>query len=360
MKSLFCVLSLEAVLASTDTWQSTLKDAGKQHNLMMGTAFNMGHMDDKLYEETFIREYDVCTAISACKWHQIRPTESEFLIDACVDHLKFAHENGKKFRGHNLVWGNYNPDWLANWSGSPNKLEQVLKEHITYVVQNVPKQAGEAGASLFAWDVVNEAIADWPSQDMYKPNVWFNHIPDYVEKAFSFASTAAKDADLDIELFYNDYNMLYDFKTDKVVEMVKQMQQKNIQIDGIGMQGHVGYNDGKANERENIAKQIKKFGDLGLKVHITELTVKVDKTNDWEFTKQAEVYENFLAACFIDNPGVCTAFLHWGMTDKYTWKGPTDHPLPFDKDYNKKHAYHYMLDLLNGKVDHEENMTFLQ
>ena len=48
----------------------------------------------------------------------------------------------------------------------------------------MPKQAGEAGQSLIAWDVVNEAIADWPSKNFYKSNVWQDHIPDYVEKAF--------------------------------------------------------------------------------------------------------------------------------------------------------------------------------
>ena len=265
-----------------------------------------------------------------------------------------------KFRGHNLVWGVYNPSWLANWKGSSADLEQILKKHITYVVTNVPKQAGEAGASLFAWDVVNEAIADWPSKNLYKSNVWYNHIPDYVEKAFRFAETAARDADLDIELFYNDYNMLYDAKTDKVVEMVKHMQLQKIKIDGIGIQAHVGVNDG-ANKRENVAHQIKKFGDLGLKVHITELDVKTDNDSEAELIKQGHVYEDFLAACFIDNPGVCTAFLTWGVTDKYTWLTTAKHPLPFDVNYGKKPAYHYMLDLLNGKVDtEEEQMTLLQ
>ena len=47
MKSLFSVLLLEAVLASTDTWQNTLKDAGKQHNVMMGAALNLGTPGDE-------------------------------------------------------------------------------------------------------------------------------------------------------------------------------------------------------------------------------------------------------------------------------------------------------------------------
>ena len=112
------------------------------------------------------------------------------------------------------------------------------------------------------------------------------------------------------------------------------------------MQAHVGIHD-PANSRRNVAKRIKKFGDLSLKVHITELDVKVDNSSDWDYKKQAEVYRDFLAACFVDNPGVCTAFLTWGVSDKHTWLGTAKHPLPFDELYAKKHAYTYMLDFLN-------------
>ena len=66
---------------------------------------------------------------------------------------------------------------------------------------------------------------------------------------------------------------------------------------------------------------------------------------------QARIYEDFLQACMVDNPGVCTAFLTWGFTDKYTCQGTQTHPLPFDENYKKKHAYWSMIDLLNGQVD---------
>ena len=125
----------------------------------------------------------------------------------------------------------WNPDWLTNFSGNASELEEIMKEHIFHVMQNVPKLAGDNGKALIAWDVVNEAIKDWPPSTMYKPNVWYNHIPDYVEKAFSFA----QQADPSILAFYNDYNMMSDSKSDKVVAMVKGMQKKNIKIDGIGI-----------------------------------------------------------------------------------------------------------------------------
>ena len=134
-----------------------------------------------------------------------------------------------------------------------------MKDHITHVMQNVPKLANDGSKALIAWDVVNEAIKDWPPSTMYKPNVWYNHIPDYVEKAFQFA----QEVDPSVLAFYNDYNLLSETKSDKVVKMVKDMQKKNIKIDGIGMQSHHWTSDTDAN-REYIDKIIKKFGALGL------------------------------------------------------------------------------------------------
>ena len=88
----------------------------------------------------------------------MRPNQETYDLDDCVNHLKFAIENKQKFRGHNLVWGAHNPDWLTNFSGSASELEQIMKDHITYVMQNVPKLAGDASNALIAWDVVNEAL----------------------------------------------------------------------------------------------------------------------------------------------------------------------------------------------------------
>ena len=39
--------------------------------------------------------------------------------------------------------------------------------------------------------------------------------------------------------FYNDYNIVYESKADKIVTMVQDMQNKGIKIDGIGIQAHV-------------------------------------------------------------------------------------------------------------------------
>ena len=67
--------------------------------------------------------------------------------------------------------------------------------------------------------------------------------------------------------------------------MVKGMQEKNIKIDGIGMQSHHRTTDTDAASRETVDKTIKKFAALGLQVHITELDVKTVDDSEEELQK---------------------------------------------------------------------------
>jgi len=167
-------------------------------------------------------EYAISTAINACKWGAIRPRQNVYNIDDCVDHLKIAMTNKQKFRGHALVWGNHNPQWLENFSGSEDELDAILKDHIEYVVQNVPKKAGANKGELIAWDVVNEAIVDGKN-GMYKTIKPWSRLPDYISKAFTYA----READPNVLLFYNDYSVIpNDNKANKIVEMIKEMQSK--------------------------------------------------------------------------------------------------------------------------------------
>ena len=73
--------------------------------------------------------------------------------------------------------------------------------------------------------------------------------------------------------------------------------------------------------------------------------------------QQAQVYKKALEACVVDNPGVCTAFLSWGITDAQTWRGTNNHPLPLDENYSRKPAYTKMKEVLKWEIarrDEEE------
>ena len=64
-----------------------------------------------------------------------------------------------------------------------------------------------------------------------KAEPWYPAIPNYVDLAFKYAS----EADPNMPLFYNDYNIAVDKrKREAVFEMAKGMKQRGIKIDGIG------------------------------------------------------------------------------------------------------------------------------
>jgi len=100
--------------------------------------------------------------------------------------------------------------------------------------------------------------------------------------------------------------------------MVKELVRKNVPIDGVGFQLHI---TASYSNVEGVRKNIRRYAQLGLEVHFTEVDVRKgqQKWNSATEEKQAEVYAALLQLC-LDEPN-CTSFLTWGLTDRYTWLG---------------------------------------
>jgi len=151
----------------------------------------------------------------------------------------------------------------------------------------------QTGKKIHAWDVVNEAMG-WDSVTRkwgLKPvDPWYPTLPDYVNKAFTYA----READPDALLFYNDFGVTtYNGKAKAIRNMAEDMISNGVPIDGIGLQMHI--HDDSPPTREETAATIKMFGDLGLQVHITELDVKCTKCDGSDaaaLSKQADIYVN--------------------------------------------------------------------
>ena len=153
------------------------------------------------------------------------------------------------------------------------ELTAIMKEHIFTVMRGVKI----GNNKVHCWDVVNEAIgwnksAKWDSKtgkNGLKPGNWYPAMPNYIDQAFIFA----READPDALLFYNDYQLVFkEQRGEAVYALVKGMIDRKVPIDGIGMQMHYK-NENQVNSREEISSMIKRFGSLGVQVHITEMTV---------------------------------------------------------------------------------------
>ena len=327
----------------------SLRQAGDREAVLIGAAVRPSQLSETAYASTLAREFSMVEAEDAMKWWVLRPDRATYDFRQGDEVVRFAKGHQIKVRGHCLVWGRYNPDWLTQGHYTTRQLSRILREHITRVMRHY---SGE----VFAWDVVNEALDE---NGAVRDSLWYDQ-PGiglsgkgiaYIEQVFRWAHKADPHA----LLFYNEAEGEgMNRKSDAIYAMVKDFKRRGVPIDGVGLQMHVPTLDGDISS--NLSSNIARLAALGVQVHITELDVSLPldsggapQTED--LTRQAEVYRSIVRAC-LNNPG-CTAIQTWGFTDKYSWigshsRGTRGHALPFDRAYQPKSAYGAILEELSA------------
>eukprot|EP01111_Echinosteliopsis_oligospora_P017780 TRINITY_DN7837_c0_g1_i1.p1 TRINITY_DN7837_c0_g1~~TRINITY_DN7837_c0_g1_i1.p1 ORF type:complete len:321 (-),score=56.64 TRINITY_DN7837_c0_g1_i1:166-1128(-) len=289
-----------------------LREYANNHSIFIGAAANYNYLMEggSNYTNILGTQYSIVTPENAMKWAATEPSRDQFNFEQGDYIVSFAKQNQQQVRGHNLCWGVWNPDWLANGNFSAQELEQILQNHISTVVSHYEGQ-------LYSWDVVNEAVSDSPNQtDYLKQNIWYPAIPNYVDLAFQWA----RQSDPSVKLFYNDYSAEgMTPKSDAVYNMLSSMKSRGIPIDGIGLQYHVSL--GYSPAAEDVMANIERLSALGLEVHITELDISFEGgagDEDDMLHAQAELYNSIMKIC-LSYPMSCKSFETWGFTDLYTW-----------------------------------------
>eukprot|EP00041_Stephanoeca_diplocostata_P007609 m.109180 g.109180 ORF g.109180 m.109180 type:complete len:454 (-) comp16962_c0_seq1:150-1511(-) len=335
---------------------TTLRDAANKRGIFVGSAINAGHLqqndsDGDKYRSIAAQQYSLATAENACKWPSTEPEKGKFDFTSCNVVADFAREHDITFRGHNLCWGNYNPDWLTHGNFTSEEMRSILVNHTTTV-------SSYYGTRAYGWDVVNEAVSDNPGAggSIFKPTVWFPKVPDYVDLAFNATNAAVGKEG--VKLFYNDYNiasmdadavelhpvtgeplrMGSQKKSDAVYDMIKSMRARGIPVHGVGLQCHIPVD---FSSFSGVKANIARYAALGVEVHITELDISCK--GSCSLQEQAVTYAGMLEAC-LSSPA-CKNFETWGFTDKYAWES---HQLPYDSNFHTKPAYTALLEGLLG------------
>ncbi|WP_432872038.1 endo-1,4-beta-xylanase [Microbispora rosea] len=302
----------------------TLGAAAAQSGRYFGTAIAAGHLNDSTYVATWDREFNSVTAENEMKWGPIEPSRNSFNWGSADQIVNHAVSKGMKVRGHTLVWHAQLPSWI-NTNMSASDLRSAMTNHITQVMNHYK-------GKVYAWDVVNEAFADGGSVGSLRSSIFTQKLGNgFIEEAFR----AARAADPNVKLCYNDYNIddANANKTRGVYNMVKDFKARGVPIDCVGLQSHFG------NPPSNYQQNIAQFAALGVDVQITELDVGGSGST------QADAYRRVTQACMAVSR--CTGITVWGITDKWSWRSG-DTPLLFDGNFNKKQAYTAVLDALNG------------
>jgi endo-1,4-beta-xylanase len=337
-------LGAVAAGASLPTWtrartggSPALRDLTDQIGFWIGPAVAFGPLiNEPIYADTLKREFNLLTPENAMKWAATHPQRNQYTFGQADAIFNFAQANNLAVHGHNLVWQSYNPNWLVNGNFSRDDMIAILHDHIATV-------AGRYSGAIAAWDVVNEAV---DNNGRLAGGIWRDRLgPDYLDLAFQFA----RDADPNALLLYNDYDAeVINNKSTGIYNLVRDMQDRGIPIDGVGFQMHIALN---GIDYQSFAQNLQRFADLGLALFVTEMDVRIQlpATPD-KLARQAEIYRNVLDAC-LGQPA-CYGFQMWGFTDKYSWipgffQG-YGAGLIFDENYNPKPAYYALLAELGG------------
>ncbi|WP_243355138.1 endo-1,4-beta-xylanase [Bacillus litorisediminis] len=358
--------------AATNEPKSALEvkplDERYEDSFTIGAAVEPYQLEGK-DAEVLKHHYNSIVAENVMKPINIQPEEGKFNFEQADKIVKFAKENDMDLRFHTLVWHSQVPEWFfLDKNGKPmadetdpkqrekNKqlLLKRLEKHIKTIVQRYKDD-------IDSWDVVNEVIDEYaPNGKGLRESPWYKITgTDYIKVAFE---TARKYAGENAKLYINDYNTEVEPKRTYLYNLVKELLEQGVPIDGVGHQSHIQIGWPTLQETED---SINLFASLGLDNQITELDVSLygwpprpayptyaDIPKE-KFQAQADRY-NALFELYERLDDKISNVTFWGVADNHTWLDDRaeqyndgvgkDAPFVFDPDYNVKLAYWAIID----------------
>lgn len=287
--------------------------------------------------------FNSLTAENAMKFKSIHPEQDEWNFEGADEIAKFAKDNKMIMRGHTFVW--HHPAEIAGWvfksengsSRTRDEVLEILKDHMNVMMDRY-------GDRIDYWDVVNEPI-DVSQADNMRRTPWYESIgPDYVDQAFLMARELNPGA----KLFLNEYDTFEPQKRTAIYDLIKGMQERNIPIDGVGLQLHLSLSHPII---EEVEKTIDLFRSLGIEIHITELDISLymgefesfETAPETHLIRQAHRYRE-LFEIFEKNNDIIKNVTFWGFNNSHSYRtgepyNRNDWPLPFGSDLKSMPAY---------------------
>jgi endo-1,4-beta-xylanase len=261
--------------------------------------------------------------------------------------VAFAQANNMQVHGHALIWHNAVPGFVQNFTGTNQEFEDMIHTYIKDVVTHFK-------GKVVSWDVVNEAFEDEKGSPL-RNSVFRQKMGDnYIAKCFQFA----READPDVLLFYNDYNIEAgdnsNAKLNAVLAMLDNLQANSVPINGVGFQMHINYDSPSESQ---LTSAVSKVVAKGLKVHFSEIDIRVNPNNNITFltlaqanaqkAKYKEVVRVYRTTVPVAQQFAITV---WGLNDSSTWLisfwGHPEWPLMFFDDLKPKPAHTGFLEAL--------------
>jgi endo-1,4-beta-xylanase len=308
------------------------------------------------FTDLLVREVAALVPENEMKWLHMStaPFHSDYRVaDWLVD---FAVAHGLLCRGHNLLWYWSIPKWFKELSDRSTARTAMLRR----VTGMVSRYHGR----IDSWDVVNEPVGPGDDRaDHLRADVFLKQVgPEYLSLAYS----AARAADPEARLVLNECGVEYDTpdmdrKRGAVLDLLEDMRRRHVPIDALGIQAHLSVRRYPFSEQK-LRDYLRRAAAMGLEIQITELDCTDDLAPSDIAVRDrmvADEYRRFLDVA-LDEPAV-KIVMSWGLSDRYSWivrhennaeerrpDGAEERPLPFDRDLQRKPAWHALAEAFAG------------
>lgn len=301
----YCFLQT-ACAQNVHTTDEPIAKIAAQDNVKFGFAVTYDGLKNSTNYQNIVKQ-NATTIVpeNDLKWRWIHPDKNKYNFQKSDYIINYAVLNNMQARGHTLVWHAGIPQYVLN-EKDPKNVEKLLRDHITTVV-------GRYKGKINSWDVINEVIHIKDNQpNGLRNSYWYQVLG---EKYIDIAFDAAHKADPNAILVYNEWGVEHGSKSnvakrEAVLALIKRLKDRNVPIDGFGIQAHIS-TDGVKAIGDDLTKFIENLHNLGLKVYITELDVK--DNNSASYTVP-EAYNRFLDYALKSNN--IDSVLVWGVFNK--------------------------------------------
>jgi len=310
--------------------------------------------------------------------------------------VNYAEANGKTIHGHLLFYHQQTPVEFFRGSGREGRatideLYARMEHHIKTVFE---KYRGR----IEWWEVVNEVVdSDGNPRSGVGAGSGFNHVMDasmwksfytqimedagktgmdryeWVVKAFQWARQYADlNGGQNVKLYLNQYGIENrgTWLTGSL-RLLDYLNANNAPVDGVGIQGHITFEDQNIREFGNAIDAIAAKQNRGknLAVLVTELDISLFRRNETNLSnlsasrttlserdyntrlaRQAALYrEAFNMFEQKHRQGKLVSVTFWNVADGHSWLNfypvpdRVDYPLLFDRNYQAKPAYHELI-----------------
>ncbi len=304
----------------------------------IGVAINYPEfMSNPAHSSIADRQFNSFTAENIFKPEYLHPEAETFYWEEADALAEYCQLRNKRLHGHTLIWHNQLPLWITEFQGNDEEFEQMFKKHIQTIVLHFK-------GKVASWDAVNEAFNE---DGTLRNSIWRQKLGDtYIEKAFLYAH----EADPDVLLFYNDYNLEFNVnKRNSVLQYFNNIRNRNVQVDGIGLQMHVSL---QYPELAQIAGAFQHVVQNGFKLHLSELDISIHplELSEDVLERQAD-YLGKIVYHYQQIPAQYQyGITFWGLSDKDSWirgfYNRIDYPLLYDDSYQIKPMYCKLKEIL--------------